>query len=168
MRRNRRLIILACGAALTLALAAAAVVASADDDGPVEDIPNAQTAIEALPYSFTFESPPRDTRKALIIRTTDELGRSFRFFLFVDRAPLDIGVPSYHRENLDGGALGHKYVMLANDRHQMRPVTLKLPIRSYSGNSGITAAMEREYLKIAFAVEDAVCELSEGTPCPAL
>jgi hypothetical protein len=166
MKRNR-LVVLTCGVTLTLALASV-VVALADDNGPVENIPNAQAAIEALPYSFTFESPPRDTRKALIIRTTDKLERSFRFFLFVDRAPLDIGVPSYHRENLDGGALGHKYVMLANDRHQMRPETIKLPIRSYSGNSGITAAMEREYLKIAFAVEDAVCELSEGTPCPAL
>lgn len=166
--RGNRLVVLACGVALTLAFAAAAVVASADDDGPVENIPNARTAIEALPYPFTFESPPRDTRKALIIRTTDKLDRSFRFFLFAGRAPLDIGMPSYHRDHLTGGALGHKYVMLSNASHEMRPETLKLPIRSYSGNSGITAAMEREYLEIAFAVEDAVCELSEGTPCPAL
>jgi hypothetical protein len=166
--RRDRLVILICGAALTLVLAGVAVVASADDAGPTEDIPNARMAIEALPYPFTFESPPRDTRKALIIRVTDKLDRSFRFFLFVGRAPLDIGVPSYHRENLTGGALGHEYVMLSNASHEMRPETLKLPIKSYSGNSGITAAMEREYLKIAFAVEDAVCELSEGTPCPAL
>ena len=166
MRRNR-LVALACGATLALALSAVAV-ASAGDDGPAENIPNARAAIEALPYPFTFDSPPRDTRKALIISVTDKLGRSFRFFLFVGRAPLDIGVPSYHRERLTGGALGHEYVMLSNASHEMRPETLKLPIKSYGGHSGITAAMEREYLKIAFAVEDAVCELSEGTPCPAL
>lgn len=156
------------GTVLILILAIAVVVASADDAGPTEDIPNAQAAIEALPYPFTFESPPRDTRNALIVRVTDKLRRSFRFFLFVGRAPLDIGVPSYHRENLAGGALGHSYVMLEDERHQIRPTTTKLPIRSYSGHSGITAAMEREYFKILFAVEDAICELPEGTPCPAL
>jgi len=161
-----RLVILLCGAALASA-PAAGVVASADEAGPVEDIPNARKAIEALPYPFTFESPPRDTRKALIIRVTDKLGRSFRFFLFVGRAPLDIGVPSYHRDRLTGGALGRSYVMLSNSSHEMRPETIRLPIRSYGGNSGITAAMEREFLEISFAVEDAVCELSEGKPCPA-
>jgi hypothetical protein len=163
-----RLVILVCGATLALSLAAAVVVASASDDGPVEDIPNAQAALEALPYPFTFESPPRDTRNALIIRITDKHDRSFRFFLFVGRAPLDIGVPSYHREHLMGGALGHRYVMLENERHEIRPMTAKLPIRSYSGHSGITAAMEHEYFEILFAAEDAICELSERTPCAAL
>jgi hypothetical protein len=165
--RGNRLTTLICGVILALALAAA-VVASADDTGPVENIPNARSAIEALPYPFTYESPPRDTRKALIISTTDKLGKSFRFFLFVDRAPLDIGVPSYHRENLSGGALGRRYVMLNNERHEIRPETIKLPIRSYSGHSGITAAMEHEFFEIEFAVEDAVCKLSEGKPCPAI
>ncbi len=144
------------------------MLASADDGGPVEDIPNARAAIEALPYPFTFESPPRDTRKALIIRITDAHERSFRFFLFVGRAPLDIGVPTYHREHLTGGALGHSYVMLNNEVHEIRPTTITLPIRSYKGHSGITAAMEREFFDIEFAVEDAVCELSEGKPCPAI
>jgi hypothetical protein len=158
--------VLAGGAVLSLVLGTAVAVTSADDVGPVENIPNAQAAIEALPYPFTFESPPRDTRKALIIRTTDKLGKSFRFFLFVGRAPLDIGVPSYHRDHLTGGALGHEYVMLNNELRQIRPTTTTLPIRSYSGNSGITAAMENEFFRIEFAVEDAVCELSEGKPCP--
>lgn len=149
-------------------LIAAAVVAFADDDGPVENIANARAAIEALPYPFTFESPPRDTRNALIISITDEQKRSFRFFLFVGRAPLDIGVPGYHREHLTGGALGHSYVMLENEFHEIRPTTITLPIRSYKGHSGITAAMEREFFEIEFAVEDAICELSEGEPCPGI
>jgi hypothetical protein len=167
MRRNR-LVALVCGATLALALAIAAIVALADSRGANENIPNARSAIEALPYPFTFESPPRDTRKALIIGITDKLGKSFRFFLFVDRAPLDIGVPSYHRENLSGGALGRRYVMLNNESHEIRPETTKLPIRSYGGNSGITKTMEDEFFEIEFAVEDAVCELSEGKPCPAI
>lgn len=166
MRMNR-LIVLLCSAALVPALTASAVIA-AGDGGSVENIPNARAAIEVLPYPFTFESPPRDTRNALIIRITDKLGRSFRFFLFVGRAPLNIGVPSYHREHLAGGALGHRYVMLNNESHEIRPTTTTLPIKSYKGNSGITAAMEREFFKIEFAVEDAICELSEGKPCPAL
>jgi hypothetical protein len=167
VRRNR-LSIWAGVIILSLSLVAAVVVASADDVGPVENIPNAQAAVEALPYPFTFESPPRDTRKALIIRTTDKLGKSFRFFLFAGRAPLDIGVPSYHREHLTGGALGHRYVMLNNERRQIRPMTTTLPLKSYSGNSGITAAMENEFFKIEFGVEDAICELSEGKPCTVL
>lgn len=152
--------------AATLALVPA--TAAAADSGPVEDIPNARRAIEALPYAFTFQSPPRDTRKALIIRVETKLGRTFRFFLFVDRAPLDIGVPSYHREQLTGGALGRSYVMLNNESHEIRPETTRYPLRSHKGHSGITAAMEREFFDIEFAVEDAICELSEGKPCPVL
>lgn len=165
--KRYRLVALLCGAPLIAALTASAVFA-AEDDGSVENIPNARTAIEALPYSFTFESPPRDTRNALIIRITDKLDRSFRFFLFVDRAPLNIGVPGYHREHLTGGALGHRYVMLNNERHEIRPTTTTPSVKSHKGNSGITGAMEREFFKIEFAVEDAICELSEGKPCPAL
>jgi hypothetical protein len=165
--KGNRLVVLLCAAALIPALMASAVIAD-NGGGSVENIPNARSAIEALPYPLTFQSPPKDTRKALIIRITDKLGKSFRFFLFVDRAPLDIGMPSYHRENLSGGALGRRYVMLNNESHEIRPETTKLPIRSYAGNSGITKAMEDEFFKIEFAVEDAVCELSEGKPCPAI
>lgn len=143
-------------------------LASADDAGPAETIPNAQRVIEVLPYDFTFTSPPRDTKKALIIRTTGKLGRSFRFFLFVGRAPLDIGVPSYHRGHLSGGALGHRYVMLADEGHQTRPWTVTVPPHPIHSDSGITAAQEDEFFEIEFAVEDAVCELSEGKPCPAI
>lgn len=154
-----------CGTLLIAALTASAATAAGDGE-LVENIPNARAVIEGLPYSF--ESPPRDTRNALIMRITDKLSRSFRFFLFVGRAPLTIGVPSYHREHLSGGALGHRYVMLNNESHEIRPTTTSPPIKSYKGNSGITAAMEREFFKIEFAVEDAICELSEGKPCPAL
>ena len=149
-----------------LALAAAPSGAVAADPGIVEDIPNARAAIEALPYPFSFESPPRYTRKALVIRTTSELGRSLRFFLFVGRAPLDIGVPGYHREHLAETSLGRRYVFLSNEAHEIRPTTTSLPIKSYQGNSGITKAMEDEFFEIEFALEDAICELSEGTPCP--
>ena len=103
-----------------------------------------------------------------LMAITDKLGKSFRFFLFVDRAPLDIGVPGYHREQLTGGALGQEYVMLNNESHEIRPETIKLPIRSYGGHSGITAAMEHEFFEIEFAVEDAVCKLSDEKPCPAI
>lgn len=164
--RKRALCVLACG--LIASLGVATIATSANDPGAVENIPNARAAIEALPYPFTFQSPPRDTRKALIIRITDELGRSFRFFLFVDRAPRNIGLPSYHRDQLTGGALGRRYVMLRNEGDEIRPMTTSLPIRSYQGDSGITKAMEDEFFKISFAVEDAICELSEGTPCPAI
>lgn len=135
--------------------------------GPPETITNARKAIEGLPFEFAFSSPPRDTKKALIIRTTDKLGRSFRFFLFVGQAPLDIGLPSYHRENLSGGALGHSYVMLNNERQQIRPETITIPIHPIGG-SGITAAQEHEFFEIEFAVEDTVCEVSTGNPCPAI
>ena len=54
--------------------------------------------------------------------------------------------------------------MLNNERHEIRPETIKLPIRSYGGHSGITAAMEHEFIDIEFAMEDAVCKLSEGDP----
>ncbi len=149
-----------------LALAAAPSGAVAADPGIVEDIPNARAAIEALPYPFSFESPPRDTRRALVIRTTSELGRSFRFFLFVGRAPLDIGVSGYHREHLGGGSIGRRYVILTNESHEIRPMTPSVSGKSHKGNSGITKAMEDEFFEILFAVEDAICELSEGTPCP--
>jgi hypothetical protein len=52
MRRGAFISVL--GTVLILILAIAVVVALADDAGPVEDIPNAQAAIEALPYPFTF------------------------------------------------------------------------------------------------------------------
>ncbi|MGN6588046.1 MAG: hypothetical protein ACTHKT_11365 [Solirubrobacterales bacterium] len=161
---KRRIALSLAFVALLVAPVAWGYGASADD-GPAENIPNALAAIEALPYPFTFSYPPRDTRKALIIRITDKLGKSFRFFLFAGNAPLDIGVPTYHREHLTGGQLGENYVMLNNESHEIRPETKSLPIRSYSGNSGITKAMEDEFFEIEFAVEDAVCELSEDHPC---
>lgn len=115
---KRRIALLLTAIALTAAPVAWGYRASADD-GPVEPISNAQTAIEALPYPFTFIYPPRGRRHALIIRITDKLGRSFRFFHFAGNAPLDIGIA-------------------------IRPETTSLPIRSYSGNSGITKAMETD------------------------
>jgi hypothetical protein len=136
-------------------------------EGP-ETIAEAQRVIEALPYEFAFTHPPRDTRNALIIRTTDAHERSFRFFLFRGRAPRDIGIPAFHLENLTGGQLGESFVMFENSVGQVRWETTSLPLRVYKGGSGVTAAMEREYFDIEFAVEDAVCELSTGKPCPAL
>jgi hypothetical protein len=136
-------------------------------EGP-ESIAEARRMIEALPWEFTFTHPPRDTRNALIIRTTDAHERSFRFFLFRGRAPRDIGIPDFHLEHLGGGQVGESFVIFANEGKQIRPETIRLPIRSYQGNSGITKAMEDEYFEIAFAVEDAVCELSTGKHCPAL
>ena len=165
--RETRLMVVLCGALLIAVMTASAATAAGDGES-VENISNARAAIEELPYPFTFEAPPRDTRNALIMRITDKLSRSFRFFLFVGRAPLNIGIPSYHREHLTGGALGHRYVMLNNESHEIRPTTTSPPIKSHKGNSGVTAAMEREFFKIEFAVEDAICELSEGKPCPAL
>jgi hypothetical protein len=58
--------------------------------------------------------------------------------------------------------------MFENSVGQVRWETTSLPFRVYQGGSGVTAAMEREYFEIEFAVEDAVCELSTGKPCPAL
>jgi hypothetical protein len=136
-------------------------------EGP-ETIAEVRRVIEALPWEFTFTHPPRDTRNALIIRTTDKHERTFRFFLFRGRAPRDIGIPAFHIEHLGGGQLGVSFVMVANEAHETRPETISLPIRKYQGDSGITAAMENEFFEIEFAVEDAVCELSTGKPCPAL
>ncbi len=161
---KRHIAVVISGVILLLAVAGGYVALA--DDGPPETIASAQQAIEALPYEFTFTSPPRDAQKALVIRTTTKLGRSFRFFLFVGRAPLDIGVPSYHRENLAGGALGRRYVMLSNPSHETRPETPTFPPHPIPGASQITPAQEDEFFKIEFAVEDAICELSEGKPCP--
>jgi hypothetical protein len=136
-------------------------------EGP-ETIAEAQRMIEALPWEFTYSHPPRDSRNALIIRTTDAHERSFRFFLFRGRAPTDIGVPGYHLENLEGGQVGQSFVIFVNGTKQTRWETTTLPIRVYKGGSGVTKAMEEEFYEIDFAVEDAVCELSTGKPCPAL
>ncbi len=136
-------------------------------EGP-ETVAEAQRMIEALPWEFTYTHPPRDARNALIIRTTDAHERSFRFFLFRGRAPRDIGVPGYHLENLEGGQLGESFVMFVNATKQTRWETTTLPLRVYKGGSGVTKAMEDEFYEIYFAVEDAVCELSTGKPCPAL
>jgi hypothetical protein len=170
MRRGAAIWIVA-----VLALASVGVGVALAGMGPVrqgvegpETIAEAQRKIEELPYQFTFTHPPRDTRNALIIRTTDKHERSFRFFLFRGRAPRDIGVPGYHLDHLEGGQLGESFVIFDNGAKQMRPETITLPIRAYQGDSGITKAMEDEFFDIAFAVEDAVCELSTGKPCPAI
>ena len=136
-------------------------------EGP-ETIVEARRKIEALPWEFTFSHPPRDSRNALIIRTTDAQERTFRFFLFRGRAPEDIGIPSFHPEHLAGAVIGESFLIFMNDGSQIRPSTRSLPIRSYQGDSGITKAMEDEYFEISWAVEDAVCELSTGKPCPAI
>jgi hypothetical protein len=159
--------ILAIAAIAVVALVSVITLASANG-GPAETIPNAQKAIEALPYDLMFTSPPRDTRKALIIRADGKQGRSFRFFLFVGSAPRNLGGPGYHRDHLEGGALGHSFVLLEDETHQTRPESLTPPGNPVQGHSKITAAQENEYYEILFAVEDAVCELSEGKPCPAL
>jgi hypothetical protein len=78
--------------------------------GP-ESIAEARRTIEALPWEFTFTHPPRDTRNALIIGTTDKHERTFRFFLFRTRAPQDIGIPAFHLENLTGGQLGESFAV---------------------------------------------------------
>ncbi len=158
--------LLASGAFAAGALAGAGPIRQGAQ-GP-ETIGEAQRKIEALPYTFTFTHPPRDTRNALIIATTDKHEKSFRFFLFRGHAPEDIGIPSFHIDHLEGGQLGESFVMLKSSAGQVRPETITFPPHPYQGNSGITAAMEHEYLDIAFAVEDAVCELSTGKPCPAL
>jgi hypothetical protein len=158
-----------------LALAGVGAVGASAETGPVrqgvegpETIAEAQRMIEGLPYEFTFTHPPRDARDALVIRIIDKHERTFRFFLFRGRAPRDIGVPGYHLDHLEGGQLGESFVMFENGGKQIRPETITLPIRAYQGSSGITKAMEDEYFDIDFDIEDAVCELSTGKPCPAL
>src|ERR1700755_110297 len=129
----------------TLVVVLGPATPSRGESGPAENIPNARAALEALPYPFEFQQPPRDRRRALIIRITDELHRSFRFFLFVGRVPLDLGVPRYHRGHLAAGTLGRRYVLLSNEAQEIRPMSASLPIRSHKGGSGITKAMEDEY-----------------------
>jgi hypothetical protein len=160
---------------LGLASVGFAAASAAGGQGPVrqgvegpETIAEARRKIEALPWEFAFTHPPRDTRNALIIRTTDAHERTFRLFLFRGWTPSDIGIPSFHLDHLGGGQVGESFEIFANDGQQIRPETKSLPIRPYQGDSEITAAMEDEYFEISFAVEDAVCELSTGKPCPAV
>jgi hypothetical protein len=171
---SRRWLIVCLAAGLVAAAALAAGLADAGT-GPVrqgvegpETIAEAQRAIEALPWAFTFTHPPRDSRNALIIRTTDAHERSFRFFLFRGRAPRDIGLPKVHLDHLEGGQLGVSFVIFDNGAAQVRPETDTTEPHPYQGDSEITAAMEEEFFEISFAVEDAVCELSTGKPCPAV
>jgi hypothetical protein len=121
----------------------------AQGQGPPETISNAKVAIEGLPHPFIFSTPPRDSKRALIVRLEDMLGERFRFFVFVGHAPARLGVPGYHRKNLDASALGKSYVMLS---------------RGYI--SGESRAEEDERFTIENEVEDSLCELSEGSACP--
>jgi hypothetical protein len=166
--------LVSCVAAALLTMGVGAAVADAGM-GPVregvegpETIAEARRMIEALPWEFTFTHPPRDTRNALIIRTTDAQEKSFRFFLFRGRAPRDIDVPGYHLENLGGGEVGKSFVIFSNEAKNTQYESHTLPFHTYEGDSGITKAMQREYFEIQFGVQDAVCELSTGKPCPAL
>jgi hypothetical protein len=55
--------------------------------------------------------------------------------------------------------------MFQNEGAQIRPELLHAPITPYTGDSGITAAIEDEYFEISFAVEGASCKLDTGKPC---